>query len=84
MTVHFVDEGVDTGTPILQRAVPVPAGRDRDELEDAIHATEHELLPEAIRLIASGRVSAERAAEALASKVDIEKTGRAVRRPDRG
>jgi phosphoribosylglycinamide formyltransferase-1 len=75
VTVHFVDEGVDTGAPILQRAVAVPAGRDRDELEDAIHTTEHALLPEAIRLIASGRVSAQRAAEALASKVDVEKTG---------
>ena len=75
VTVHFVDEGVDTGKPILQSAVPVPAGRDRAKLEDAIHATEHELLPQAIRLIASGRVSAERAAEALASKVDVEKTG---------
>ena len=30
VTVHFVDEGVDTGKPILQRAVPVPAGRDRE------------------------------------------------------
>ena len=59
VTVHFVDEGVDTGPPILQRAVPVPPGRDRAELEAAIHATEHELLPEAIRLIASGRVSVE-------------------------
>ena len=54
VTVHFVDEGVDTGAPILQRSVPVPASRDAAELEDAIHATEHELLPEAIRLIASG------------------------------
>ena len=71
VTVHFVDEGVDTGAPILQRSVPVPASRDAAELEDAIHTTEHELLPEAIRLIASGRVSAERAAEALASKVDV-------------
>jgi phosphoribosylglycinamide formyltransferase 1 len=57
VTVHFVDEGVDTGPPILQRPVPVPADRNRAALEDAIHATEHELLPEAIRLIASGRVS---------------------------
>ncbi|MGH2957813.1 MAG: phosphoribosylglycinamide formyltransferase [Solirubrobacterales bacterium] len=56
VTVHFVDEGVDSGPIILQRPVPVPPSRDRDELEDAIHATEHELLPEAIRLIASGRV----------------------------
>lgn len=57
VTVHFVDEGVDSGPIILQRPVPVPPGRDRDELEDAIHRTEHALLPEAIRLVAAGRVS---------------------------
>jgi phosphoribosylglycinamide formyltransferase 1 len=56
VTVHFVDEGVDSGPIILQRPVPVPANRDRDELEDAIHRTEHALLPEAIKLIAAGRV----------------------------
>ena len=59
VTVHFVDEGVDTGPILLQRAVPVPDGRDRAELEAAIHAVEHALLPEAIRLIAAGRVSVE-------------------------
>jgi len=57
VTVHFVDEGVDTGPVVLQRSVDVPPSRDRDELEAAIHAVEHELLPEAIRLIAAGRVS---------------------------
>jgi len=57
VTVHFVDEGVDTGPPILQREVPVPADRDRERLEAAIHAVEHELYPEAIRMIAAGRVS---------------------------
>jgi phosphoribosylglycinamide formyltransferase-1 len=56
VTVHFVDEGVDTGPPILQREVPVPPGRDRGELETAVHAVEHELYPEAIRMIAEGRV----------------------------
>jgi phosphoribosylglycinamide formyltransferase 1 len=56
VTVHFVDEGVDTGPAILRREVPVPPGRDRDELERAIHATEHQLYPEAIRMIAAGRV----------------------------
>lgn len=55
VTVHFVDEGVDTGPPILQRDVPVPADRDRDRLEAAIHAVEHELYPEAIRMLAQGR-----------------------------
>jgi phosphoribosylglycinamide formyltransferase 1 len=57
VTVHFVDEGVDTGPPILRREVPVPADRDRERLEEAIHTVEHELYPEAIRMIAAGRVS---------------------------
>jgi phosphoribosylglycinamide formyltransferase-1 len=57
VTVHFVDEGVDSGPILLQRPVPVPIDRDRQALEDAIHATEHALLPEAVRLIAAGRVS---------------------------
>ena len=56
VTVHFVDEGVDSGPIIFQRPVPVPPSRDWDELEEAIHRTEHTLLPEAIRLIAAGRV----------------------------
>ena len=56
VTVHFVDEGVDSGPIILQRPVPVPRDREWQTLEDAIHATEHALLPEAIRLIAQGRV----------------------------
>ena len=56
VTIHFVDEGVDSGPIILQRAVPIPDDLDRDGLEATLHATEHELLPEAIRMIASGRV----------------------------
>ncbi len=56
VTVHFVDEGIDTGPVIAQHEVPVPAGGDRDALEAAVHATEHELYPEAIRMIAAGRV----------------------------
>jgi phosphoribosylglycinamide formyltransferase-1 len=59
VSVHFVDEGVDTGPVLLQREVAVPASRDRAELEEAIHATEHELYPEAIRMIAAGRVRIE-------------------------
>jgi phosphoribosylglycinamide formyltransferase 1 len=56
VTVHFVDEGVDSGPIIMQRPVAIPANRDWDETEQLIHATEHELLPETIRLIAAGRV----------------------------
>lgn len=57
VTVHFVDEGVDSGPIILQRPIPVPPDRDRAALESTIHAAEHLLLPDAIRLIAAGRVS---------------------------
>jgi phosphoribosylglycinamide formyltransferase 1 len=56
VTVHFVDEGVDSGPIIMQRPVPIPPSRDWAEAEKAIHATEHALLPETIRLIAAGRV----------------------------
>ena len=56
VTVHFVDEGVDSGPVILQREVPIPPDRDRVALENQVHATEHEVLPAAIRLFAEGRV----------------------------
>jgi phosphoribosylglycinamide formyltransferase-1 len=56
VSVHFVDEGVDTGPVILQREVDVPADRDRAALELAIHTTEHQLYSEAIRMIAAGKV----------------------------
>lgn len=57
VTVHFVDEGVDSGPILLQRPVTIPPSRDWDETEELIHSVEHELLPEAIRLIAAGRIS---------------------------
>jgi phosphoribosylglycinamide formyltransferase 1 len=56
VTVHFVDEGVDSGPIIFQQPVPVPPSRNWDELKEEIHRAEHALLPEAIRLIAAGRV----------------------------
>ncbi len=55
VSVHFVDEGVDSGPVIVQRAVPVPVDRDRAALEDAIHRTEHAIYPQAIRMVAEGR-----------------------------
>jgi phosphoribosylglycinamide formyltransferase-1 len=54
VTVHLVDEGVDSGPILLQQAIEVPYTRDRAQLEEEIHRVEHELLPEAIRLIAAG------------------------------
>jgi phosphoribosylglycinamide formyltransferase 1 len=59
VTVHFVDEGVDSGPIILQRSVEVPESRMRDDLEERIHAVEHELLPRTIELIAAGAVRIE-------------------------
>jgi phosphoribosylglycinamide formyltransferase 1 len=56
VTVHFVDDGVDTGPIILQEAVTLPYTRDEEEILTALHRTEHELLPRAIRLFARGGV----------------------------
>ena len=55
-TVHFVDEGVDTGPIVLQAAVPVMADDTEDRLADRILAEEHRLYPEAVRLFALGRL----------------------------
>ncbi len=57
VTVHFVDEGVDSGPIILQRALELPHARTREDVLERLHAVEHELLPEAIRLIARGALA---------------------------
>ena len=57
VTVHFVDEGVDTGPILLQRPVELTYTRPVAEVVEEIRAVEHELLPRAIELIAAGRVS---------------------------
>jgi phosphoribosylglycinamide formyltransferase-1 len=46
VTVHFVDEGLDSGAVIRQEAVPV---EPRETLLDRIHAVEHKLLPEVVQ-----------------------------------
>jgi phosphoribosylglycinamide formyltransferase-1 len=56
VTVHFVDEGVDTGPILLQRSFELTYTRPMHEVTEQIHAIEHELLPRAIELIAAGRV----------------------------
>jgi phosphoribosylglycinamide formyltransferase-1 len=56
VTVHFVDEGVDSGPIILQQPLELPYSPDLEAIEEAIHAIEHELLPRAVRLLASGAV----------------------------
>jgi len=54
VTVHLVDEGVDTGPIVLQAAVELPDATDRDQVLAALRPLEHRLLPEAVRLIARG------------------------------
>jgi len=56
VTVHFVDEGLDTGPIIAQEPVRVEADDTAESLAGRIHAVEYELLPATIRLIAAGRV----------------------------
>ncbi len=55
-TVHFVDEGVDTGPVILQTAVPVYEHDDVDDLSGRILRWEHRLYPRALQLYAEGRL----------------------------
>jgi phosphoribosylglycinamide formyltransferase 1 len=54
VTVHFVDEGVDTGPVILQRAIELPDTRGEQAVLDALRPLEHALLPQAVRLFARG------------------------------
>jgi phosphoribosylglycinamide formyltransferase 1 len=56
VTVHFVDEGVDTGPVIAQRALELPGAREVAEVHDALRPLEHDLLCDAIALIAHGAV----------------------------
>jgi len=62
VTVHLVDEGVDSGPIVLQRAVELPGAREPAEVLDALRPLEHELLPEAVRLMARGAVRIDPAA----------------------
>jgi len=56
VTVHFVDEGVDSGPIVLQESFELPYHRDIAAIEQRFHEVEHRLLPRAVRLIAAGRV----------------------------
>lgn len=54
-TVHFVDDEVDHGPPILQREVPIEPGDEEETLHDRIKAVEHGMLAEACRMVLEGR-----------------------------
>jgi phosphoribosylglycinamide formyltransferase-1 len=56
VTVHFVDEGVDTGPIIAQRALELPDATDAETVRAALRPLEHDLVCEVVRLIARGAV----------------------------
>jgi phosphoribosylglycinamide formyltransferase 1 len=58
-TVHFVDEGMDTGPVIIQAAVPVYYDDTEGSLSERILKLEHKIYPEAIRLFSEGRLKVE-------------------------
>ena len=57
VTVHFVDDGVDSGPIVLQESVEVRDDDSWDTLEARIHEVEHRLLPAAVRALIAGRLS---------------------------
>ncbi len=59
VTVHFVDEKLDHGPIILQKAVEVKEDDTEETLWERIHEEEHKLYPEAIKLFAEGRLKIE-------------------------
>jgi phosphoribosylglycinamide formyltransferase 1 len=59
VTVHFVDEGVDSGPIIAQRALELPDAADPAAVQQALRPLEHELLTGTIRAIARGAVVVE-------------------------
>ena len=67
-TVHFVDEGMDTGPVIIQAAVPVRDDDTEDTLSERILKYEHRIYPEAIKLFSEGRI------EVVGHKVKVKGT----------
>jgi phosphoribosylglycinamide formyltransferase-1 len=70
-TVHFVDDGVDTGPIIAQRAVPVFDGDTEDTLGARILEQEHQVYVEVLQLLAEGRVRIQSDPDGRRSKVVI-------------
>jgi len=55
-TVHFVDENVDSGPIIIQKAVAVEDSDTPETIAQKVHEIEHEILPEALKLFAQGKL----------------------------
>ena len=59
VTVHLVDEGIDTGPILLQEAVALPEARTPEAVHDALRPIEHRLLCAAVQAFAAGAVRAD-------------------------
>jgi phosphoribosylglycinamide formyltransferase-1 len=59
VTVHFVDEHLDNGPIILQRAVEIKEGDTEETLLERVHKEEHRIYPEAIKLFVEGKIKIE-------------------------
>ncbi len=58
-TVHFVDDGVDTGPIVLQAIVSIQDSDTEQTLLERIHKEEHRVFPEAVRLFCEGKIKIE-------------------------
>ena len=67
-TIHFVDEGADTGPIIMQKSVKIEEDETPDSLRGKVQSLEKKMYPEAIRLFAAGRLKVE---ENRRVKIDI-------------
>jgi len=56
VTVHFVDEDLDSGLIILQEALPIDPDDSMEELEEKIHKVEHKIYPEAVKYFCESRL----------------------------
>ncbi len=56
VTVHFVDEGVDTGPILLQSVVEIEDDDTEETLLQKIHRVEHQIYPKALELVSSGQI----------------------------
>lgn len=71
VTVHFVDEGLDSGPIIIQRAVEIDQDESMEELEEKIHGVEHEIYPLAVKYFCEDRLKIEGRKVKILNKNDI-------------
>lgn len=55
-TAHFVEEDVDAGAILVQESVPIEVGDTEETLQERVKLTEHKVFPEALKLVATGKV----------------------------